>query len=278
MLRVAGTDAATFLQGQFTNDLRGLAEGPSIYGLWLTVKGKVAADSFLAKGGSTDEFWITSYKSPAAAIRGRLESHIIADDVVIEDLTSEWDAVSLFGDVAGIAPDTGKIGFVFAGRRARPANREWIFPVTQRDEVRRQLARFPELDPDTVERGRIRAGIALVPVDAGPGDLPNEAGLEAEAISYQKGCYLGQEVMARLKSMGQVRRRLVRVHAAINRMPALPAPLYSARAQAGELRSAVWDEGGFIGLAMISRLKVEAGAQLALAPGGATVIRLLENP
>src|SRR5437016_12516025 len=80
-LRVSGADAASFLQGQFTNDLRSLGDQPSVYGLWLNVKGKVVADSFTLRGGAAQEFWLGSYFSPAAIIRERLEGHIIADDV-----------------------------------------------------------------------------------------------------------------------------------------------------------------------------------------------------
>src|SRR5438046_523634 len=84
-LRITGADAATFLQGQFTNDLRALERGAEVYGLWLTVKGKVLADSFVVRGPRADEFCLGSYFSPAGVIRERLESHVIADDVVIED-------------------------------------------------------------------------------------------------------------------------------------------------------------------------------------------------
>src|SRR4051812_8477343 len=94
--RVTGADAANFLQGQFTNDLRNTAGNRAIYGLWLNVKGKVVADSFVLRGTSSDEFWIGSYRCAAAIIRERLESFIIADDVVVEDLTSDWSALTVY--------------------------------------------------------------------------------------------------------------------------------------------------------------------------------------
>ncbi|MCX6955745.1 MAG: hypothetical protein NTV51_26675, partial [Verrucomicrobia bacterium] len=105
-LRVTGEDAANFLQGQFTNELRGVAEGVAVYGLWLTLKGKVLADSFIVRRGggaggagrAGAEFWIGSYFSPAAVIKERLEAYVIADDVTIEDLTAEWTAVTVVGD------------------------------------------------------------------------------------------------------------------------------------------------------------------------------------
>ena len=69
-LRVSGADAAAFLQGQFTNDLRPLESAgvAAVYGLWLTVKGKVLADSFVVRGDKGG-YWVGSYASPAAVIR-----------------------------------------------------------------------------------------------------------------------------------------------------------------------------------------------------------------
>src|SRR5580658_9564626 len=81
-LRVSGTDSATFLQGQFSNDLRHFGPDLATYGLWLDVKGKVIADGFVMPGKGPDGFWIGSYFSPADQLRRRLEGFIIADDVV----------------------------------------------------------------------------------------------------------------------------------------------------------------------------------------------------
>ncbi|MBI4623979.1 MAG: hypothetical protein HY736_12285, partial [Verrucomicrobia bacterium] len=80
-LRAGGPDATAFLQSQFSNDLRLLDHQPAVYGLWLTVKGKVMADSFVLRAAEPDAFWIGSYASPASIVQGQLESHIIADDV-----------------------------------------------------------------------------------------------------------------------------------------------------------------------------------------------------
>lgn len=284
-LRVTGTDAANFLQGQFTNELRGMEKGAAVYGLWLNVKGKVVADSFVLRGTATqsDEFWIGSYFSAASVIRERLESFVIADDVVIEDVTDAWSAVTIFGEgaAAALATVTSEMrgGFWFPGRRGKGESAEWIFPLAAQAEVVARLAGLPELSADEVARRRIEAGIPAVPADLGPGDLPNEGGLEAGAISYTKGCYLGQEVMARLKSMGQVRRRLVRVTLVGEKLPALPAPLFLGPRQVGELRSVVAaeDAGGFMGLAMVSLLHVSTGAQLAFVSDVPPTITVVDS-
>jgi folate-binding protein YgfZ len=276
-LRVTGVDAATFLQGQFTNDL---SKGGSVYGLWLNVKGKVLADSFVLRGPEPDTFWIGSTFSPAAVIKERLEAFIIADDVVVEDLTPDWRGVTALGPVAmELLENPPQEGRVFRGRRGEGDAAEWIFPEAARAAVDARLHGVVELDAEELERRRIGAGIPAVPRDIGPGDLPNEGGLEADAISYTKGCYLGQEVLARLKSMGQVRRRLVRVRGPSESWPALPAPLFAGGRQGGELRSAVRDgAGGFIGLAMVSRLHVSLTTALAFAVDAPPTIQLQEAP
>lgn len=268
-LRVTGDDAATFLQGQFTNDLRALASGGAVYGLWLTVKGKVLADSFVLSGGKPNAFWVGSYFSPADVVRERLEHHVIADDVVVEDETARWAGLSLWSnDVASLREGTPADAIGFSGRRDRGPNLEWMYPVAagEPEWVANVRAGGRPLDAPEVERRRILAGIPAVPQDIGPGELPNEGGLESAAISYTKGCYLGQEVMARLKSMGQVRRRLLRVRGADAEPPARPAPLFLGARQVGELRSAVPDgAGGWVGLALLTLLHVPEGAALALA-------------
>lgn len=278
-LRVAGDDAFTFLQGQFTNDLRVLERAPAVYGLWLTLKGKVLADSFVLRCNSTGEFWVGSYYSPAVTIRQRLESHIIADDVVIEDLTADWAGVCVTGGALVARLHDQSAGLVFPGRRGGGADTEWVYPVASGEPAPTAGLSLPVIDSETMERRRIAAAIPRVPLDVGPSDLPNEAGLEDSAISYTKGCYLGQEVMARLKSMGQVRRRLWRVQGHEAAWPALPAAVFAGARQAGELRSAVaLESGGWLGLAMVSRMHVSPGADLSFTANGAPALRLLDEP
>ena len=273
MLRVTGEDAANFLQGQFTNDLRGLRTAGAVYGLWLNQKGKVVADSFVIAGASAGEFWIVSYHAPAAVLRARLEDYIIADDVSVEDVTTEWTGLTLLG--AGVVAwfaQAPRVGLSFPGRRTSGETLDWIFPLSEWPNARAQLAGWAEIDGVAMERQRIAAGLPAVPADIGPADLPGEGGLEPVTISYTKGCYLGQEVMARLKSMGQVRRRLQRVRGP-GAAPQRPVALWQGGRQIGELRSAVdLAEGGFIGLAMVSLVSWQPAQPLALEVAGAPEI------
>ena len=279
-LHVTGDDAANFLQGQFTNDLRLLEQTRAVYGLWLTVKGKVLADSFVLRD-TPNSFWVGSYFSPAHVIRERLESHVIADDVVIDDVTADWAGSSVLGLAQGeqVATEEASRMSIFPGRRDRGPNLECVYPVAEGEPHWLAALRATSVDTGEMERRRIQAGIPAVPMDLGPADLPNEAELEAEAISYTKGCYLGQEVMARLKSMGQVRRRLWRVRGKGEAWPGLPAPVFAAARQVGEVRSAVRDPaGGWIGLAMVSLLHTRPEAELSFAADGPPALRLTASP
>ncbi len=278
-LRVSGSDAGSFLQGQFTNDLRGLGPEGAVYGLWLNQKGKIVADSFIL-GGADGTYRVGSYFSPAATIRQRLEDYIVADDVVVDDETPAWSCVSLVGDGAGawLRGLSPREGWIFPGRRSAGENWDWIYPSAASVSVRERVSGFSELDATALERLRIESGIPAIPADAGPGNLPEEAGLHDAAISTTKGCYLGQEITARLRSKGTVRRRLMRV-AGAGPIPPLPAPLLHDGRRVGEMRSAVADRQGtgFIGLAIVAAsLGPEAGpCHVEGRPGDAVFVEII---
>jgi folate-binding protein YgfZ len=279
-LRVTGSDAAAFLQGQFTNELRDVTRSAT-YGLWLNVKGKVLADSFVIRSGLENEFWIGSYFSAASVIRDRLEAYVIADDVTIEDQTADWSGLTVLTENAGellTSTQMPALGCKFPGRRSRAAHLEWMFPQSAIAMVQEFTRDSRELAASDLLRFRIEAGIPAVPMDIGSGDLPNEGGLEEDAISYTKGCYLGQEVMARLKSMGQIRRRLLRVAGIRATVPTLPAPLFVGNRQVGELRSAVSTPEGLQGLAMLTLMHLQNSPRLALAVDGEATLAVLDRP
>lgn len=277
-LLVRGTDAATFLQGQFTNELRN-ARG-SVYGLWLNTKGKVIADSFVIPRPD-GTYQICSYHCPAATIRERLESHIIADDVEIADETAAVSGITVIAsDAMGIADElvTSTGGIAFAGHRFRDPHVECVFPQSAAAAVDARVASIARVSVNEIERRRIASVTPSIPRDIGPTDLPNEGGLDQDAISFTKGCYLGQEVMARLKNLGQVRRRLLRVEGPLPSVPTLPAPLYRGERIVGELRSAICDDGRLQGLALMTLMHLEAGVRLALAAGDEGVLTVDLNP
>lgn len=245
----------------------------AVYGLWLNQKGKVMADSFVLRLGE-NEFWVGSYTSPAAVIRERLEAYIIADDVTLQDETDDWGGITFFSKTPGdelVALLPG--GLMFRGRRAAEAHWEWVAPRADWLALQAQLDHSVAISATAMEQRRIAAAIPAVPTDIGPGELPNEGGLDQSAVSYTKGCYLGQEVMARLKAMGQVRRQLLRVHGKVT-LPKLPAALFAGGRQVGELRSAVASDDGFIGLALLTLMHLPADDGLALHAEGPALITI----
>jgi folate-binding protein YgfZ len=289
LLRATGEDAFGFLQGQFTNELRQPA-GSATYGLWLNQKGKVLADSQVLKI-SEKEFLVISVLSTAAVIRQRLEDYIVADDVALADETGGVSGLLLEGggssealkQLLGEIPAAARFVrsdelVAFRGQRVPGENFEVIGPGQAIDAVRRKLLEqgWAETDSAEVEFARISAGIPAVPSDLGLGDLPNEGGLEETALSYTKGCYLGQEVMARLKNLGQVRRRLLVVRGTGN-PPAPLAALYQAEKKVGEIRSVAGRGDDFVAFAMCSLINLNPAAGLSLAPDAPPVITLASH-
>ncbi len=278
-----------FLQGQFTNDLQH-AVGSATYGLWLNQKGKVLADSFVLRTGAA-EFYVVSVSSPAGQIRERLDAYIIADDVVIEDLTADMSGVSLLGvdsqamiqRMAGCAPKVAHFESVEGmWMFAAPAGTgrvqfEVIGPSDAVSTFSEKIAASgaKKLSPEEVAATRIEAAIPAIPQDIGIADLPNEGGLETSAISYTKGCYLGQEVMARLKNLGQVRRKL-HVVSGSGEAPALATALYQGPERVGEVRSSASRGAGFVAMAMLSLVKFNPKAGLSLAPGSAPTVEVVQ--
>ena len=289
LLRVSGDDSATYLQGQFTNDLRQTA-GAAVYGLWLNQKGKVLADSFVLKQAES-EFTVVSVTAPAAGIKARLEEYIVADDVTVSDETSQVHGLVISGPGSGehirrgvwAVPSFGQFIqkeklLVLAGRRSREENFELIGSEALIEAARHKFLAMGgrEVGMEEMEFIRISAGVPAVPQDIGPGDLPNEGGLEDGAISFTKGCYLGQEVMARLKNLGQVRRRLHRIHGT-GAAPEALTSLFQGERQVGQIRSIAHQENEFVALAMLSLVNLAPVSGLSLAPNAAPTIRIIPH-
>lgn len=267
--------------------------GEARWALWLTTKGRVIGESLVlrAAGGV---WWLWSAHTEGAALKARLEDFIIADDVVVEDLGAEggWEQVTLAGEAAeawlraqtgGVAPPAEGVwlewggGVLLAGRRGVARVWDWLRPVAAGGVAAEPAnADLGALDEGALVRARLAAGVPAIPGEFGPADLPQEAGLEAVAISFNKGCYLGQEVMARLHAMGQVRRRLVRVTGG-GATPAAGAGLLAGATgkRVGEVRAAADDgRGGWLGLAMVNLFGLGAGAGLVFEADSARNVRI----
>lgn len=216
VLRISGEDHADFLQNQGTADLR--APQPSAhYTLWLDHKGLIHGDAFVLRL-DPDSCLLVSHGTPASDLIDAFDRHIIADDVEIRDESQAWKVTALAGEAGrawlegqgeppgenGCWPGEGWISY--PGRRLGRACIELLLP-TGMD--------LPfasgDLSAGEAEAFRLRDGIPSVPLDIPPGCLnPIEARFESP-LSFTKGCYLGQEVVARVHRLQRFRQRLVRI-------------------------------------------------------------------
>ena len=201
--RITGTDRFRFINGQITNDLRNVSETAAIEACVLNAKGKMEAHIFVCALGEC--FLVDAHPSLREKLRTRLERYIIADDVQIEDVTDQF---SLFHVLSGESPaaDHGRI--VSVRRFAKPGWDIWI-DATRHDALRQQLSSaFAFLDSAATEVMRIERGIPRWSCELTEEIIPIEANLEQGTIDYQKGCYIGQEVISRIKMSGQTNKRL----------------------------------------------------------------------
>ena len=274
LLRVSDEDAAEFLQSQFTNDLRPFQPGTCRYGLFLDVKGKILADAFILCRGPED-FLVVSPTSEAAVIEASLERHIIADDVEVESWSASATALIGVGadaafDRLGIpVPEHGRFSqkdglLGFRGRRARTPSFECLaLDATASASLKHATDEAESAAGWWIQAQRLEAGYPLIPVEAGPGDLPGECGLEADTVSFTKGCFLGQEVVARMHNVGRAQRGLFFVQGPES-PPDFPKDLFNdAGKKVGQLRSAYMGATGWTGVAMLKLRHAMSGERLS---------------
>jgi len=199
--RITGMDRLRFLNGQITNDLRKTSETTAIEACVLNAKGKMNAHIFVC--ALAESFLIDAELAVREELRARLERYVIADDVQIEDVTDQF---SLFHVLAkkSPAPEYGRI--VSTHRFAEPG---WdIWSDSTRHDAEKLSTAFSLLDSAAAEVMRIEQGIPRWGSELTEEIIPIEANLEQRTIDYEKGCYIGQEVISRIKMSGQTNKRL----------------------------------------------------------------------
>ena len=202
-LRVTGADRFRFLNGQITNDLRKPNETVAIEACVLNAKGKLNAHVFVTALGQ--RFVIDAEPELRETLRTRLERYVIADDVQIEDVTEEF---SLFHVLTGEPPAPGS-GRIVSARRFSSTGWDVWSDSARHDPVQHELAlacRF--IDSAAADVMRIEQGLPRWGAELTDEIIPIEANLEERTIDYQKGCYIGQEVISRIKMSGQTNKRL----------------------------------------------------------------------
>jgi folate-binding protein YgfZ len=201
--RVTGADRFRFLNGQITNDLRKASATIAIESCVLNAKGKLNAHIFIAALG---ESWLIDAEPALRETLGpRLERYVIADDVQIEDVTDEF---SLFHVLTEEPPACGS-GRIVAARRFAATGRDvWTDPA-RHGPVRHELAStYLLIDSAAANVMRIEQGLPRWGRELTEEIIPIEANLEQRTIDYEKGCYIGQEVISRIKMSGQTNKRL----------------------------------------------------------------------
>lgn len=284
VLRVTGEDAFAYLQSQFSNDLRrpGCAR-PVTYGLWLTRKGRVAADSLVVRL-APEEFLLVSFHVPPDALATKVLENVIADDVESAPVACAGvtfagkDAADTLRSLGLPVPPAGEWAaegalVVVASRRGGGS-----FEVVSVDDAAfaEFLGRIRNMVTTSgaaaLESLRLASGIPAVPADCGPGDLPQEAGLDADAVAFTKGCYLGQEVMARLQAQGRATRTLTRVVATEGTVFSTGQKLFAGADEAGEIRTQAFVGEASVAMAMLKNRVSEGVETFAVEMGGNPVV------
>jgi tRNA-modifying protein YgfZ len=203
-LRVGGADRLRFLNGQITNDAAKATPSGGIAASVLNAKGKMEGQIFLAQ--DIESFLIDADPEQREKLKLRFERYIIADDVAIEDVSAQF---SIFHVPAPTGPEVPEFcRLVEVNRFRAPGWDVWV-EMGKRDEVFEQLSgNYSFCDDACTEVFRIEQGIGRWGREWTEEIIPVEAGLEETAIDYEKGCYIGQEVVSRMKMSGQRNKKL----------------------------------------------------------------------
>jgi aminomethyltransferase len=296
-IEVSGEDAERWLDGMLSNHIAVLREGSEesgCYALLLTPKGRVVADLHVLLRGAA--YWLETRRDAVPGVIERLQRYIIADDVELRDRSEDFDRLGVEGPGAPALLATGAPGlpardaccelnigaesvvvaaFGWSGERAYQ-----LFAARGSGErvaaaLQEAAAGLVHADPRVLEILRIEAGIPMLGAELDEEVLPAEAHLD-HAISTSKGCYTGQEIVARLRSRGQVNHLLVGLRFEdAEKLPAVGEKLVVAERESGEITSACHSStAGPIGLGYVRREHAEPGTRLLAGGTGASVASL----
>jgi folate-binding protein YgfZ len=246
-LIVTGADRRDFLNSMLTNELKDLEPGTSKRAFWLNRKGRIDADLLLAEMGN--QLLIDVDIHQASATVETLTSFVFTEDVVIENATETMyricihgaQAIALLG--AATSDDSFTLGdncaarVILAGHEVDVIRSDQVGEVGLHCFVQREHAEIIwnhllALDGGHGDKLRIRpigwyafniarieAGTPLFNIDFGPTNLPHETGVLRDRVSFTKGCYLGQEIVARMESLGKPKRMLAGLRVQGNLQP-----------------------------------------------------------
>lgn len=279
-LRVTGTDRVDFIHGQMTGDLRRAPTPGVVPCAFLNVKGQI--EFFARVYRRQGDLYLHLSAGEAEALQARLKRYIIFDQVELENVTDTlstihvWHEAELPGwDAAGADAQQFELAgqTVLGGRANRTGKAGVDLHYLSKDEndVKATLT-GPERSLAELETARITAGIPDVSADHFQGVLPQEIGLDVggplPAISYRKGCYVGQEIMARLEARGNTRHHLARLQGELTP--------FSEVTLDGKVVGQLGAVANGLGLARL-RKEIGDGQEVQAGAGTATVQRLSTN-
>lgn len=270
VLKVEGPDARAFLQGLVSNDIEKVGPERAIYATFLTPQGKFLHDFFVVE--HDDALYLDCEGARADDFKRRLSMFKLRSKVAVESAGDAYRVAALFGDgaaeTAGLPAEPGRAralggGAIYVDPRLAAAGLRALLPAEDAEETLRG-AGFAPAEPAAYERLRLRLGLPDGSRDMEPEKATLlESNMDAlNAIDWDKGCYMGQELTARTRYRGLVKRRLVPM-AVEGPVPAPGTAVMADGKEAGTVRS------GHDGLALAS-LKLDYLDKLAETPGAFT--------
>ena len=278
-LILRGEEAADYLQGQLTNDVEALSPGEGCYAALLDRKAHVLADARVLIADT--HIWLDTEPVALEALRKHLLTYKVGRDVEVDDVGSERAIVSLLGPGAAETADAGPLSPEHAHRAAQLGGVQCIAVATapgidlicesaQADGLQEALAArgAVAISEDAAEIARVEAGLPRYGREITSALMPAEAGIVERAVDFEKGCYIGQEPVARLHYRGKPNRTL--------RSLKLSAPAEAGSAlrlgdrEVGQIGTAVISPRvGPIALAVVRR-EAEPGSELSVGENGVT--------
>ena len=263
VIAVSGPDRAEFLQGLISNDTAKVVAGGAMWAALLTPPGRVLNDLFVV-GEGADTFLLETERERAPALARKLKMYTLRSKVTVEDRSATLEVAVVFGPGAeALVPLAGATSFV--DPRLPELGVRVLAPVGQTAALLSAHG-IGEAPLDAYERRRLELG-----VPDGSRDLPVEKALllesgfdELNGVDWKKGCYMGQELTARTKYRGLIKRRLfpVRIEGVL---PPPGTPIHHGDKEVGEIRSGAGDRA-------LAMLQLEASQGVALTAADARVV------
>lgn len=281
-IRVTGDDRARLLHALCTNDVQNLAPGRGLYAFFLNEKGRILADSLVYNLGEC--IWLDTEPEVKEKLLEHLDRYVIADDVTLTDETDSFACLAIEGPQSlsqnrfplpahECATEPFDGGFTARVSSTGATGFRVFVPVTAKDRL--EHTGFPRATAEEARIVRLENGIPRYGEDISDKYLVQETQI-FHAVHLNKGCYLGQEIVERVRSRGQVHRLLVPVEIEGTKPPEAGTKLFLNDLEAGEVTSAAYSSsfGKIVGLVYMRREALESGTPLK-AGGGEVRIRKL---